>query len=65
MAAARSGDSVWHRLGRALAESAPVAWVSDNVLHHPGIARGRGMAHEGWARVLDVCARLKQGWRGA
>lgn len=53
--AARTPDSVWTRLGRALAESPPVGWVNDSVLHHPRIAKGRGMAHEGWARVLDIC----------
>ncbi|MGH6657194.1 MAG: FtsK/SpoIIIE domain-containing protein, partial [Actinocrinis sp.] len=58
MAPARSADSVWHRLGRSVTGSAPVTWIHDNVLHHPHIARGRGMAREGWSRVLDVCYPL-------
>ena len=56
--AARTADSMWTRLGRMLAESAPVVWLNDSVLHHPHITRGRGMAHEGWSRVLDVCYPL-------
>jgi hypothetical protein len=56
--AARTADSMWTRLGRMLAGSAPVVWLNDSVLHHPHITRGRGMAHEGWSRVLDVCYPL-------
>lgn len=56
--AARTPDSVWTRLGHALTESPPAAWFNDSVLHHPRVAKGRGMAHEGWARVLDICYPL-------
>jgi hypothetical protein len=56
--ATRTPDSVWTRLGHALAECPPATWFNDAVLHHPRVARGRGMAHEGWARVLDICYPL-------
>ncbi|HZU57108.1 MAG TPA: FtsK/SpoIIIE domain-containing protein [Actinocrinis sp.] len=56
--AARTADSMWTRLGRMVAESAPVVWFNDSVLHHPHITRGRGMAQDGWSRVLDVCYPL-------
>lgn len=56
--AARTPDSVWTRLGRALTGSPPAVWFNDSVLHHPRVAKGRGMAHEGWARVLDICYPL-------
>jgi hypothetical protein len=56
--AARTADSMWTRLGRVVAESPPVVWLNESVLHHPRVSRGRGMAHEGWARVLDVCYPL-------
>ncbi len=56
--AARTADSMWTRLGRMVSECAPVVWFNESVLHHPGIAKGRGMAHEGWSRVLDICHPL-------
>lgn len=56
--AARTADSMWTRLGRVVAESAPVVWFNDSVLHHPHITRGRGMAQDGWSRVLDICYPL-------
>jgi hypothetical protein len=56
--AARTADSVWTRLGHVLSESPPVVWVNDSVLHHPRVAKSRGMATDGWARVLDVCYPL-------
>lgn len=56
--AARTPDSVWTRLGRALADSPPALWLNESVLHHPRIAKSRGMANQGWARVLDICYPL-------
>src|ERR1051326_1759121 len=56
--AARTPDSVWTRLGRALADSPPALWLSESVLHNPRIAKSRGMANQGWARVLDICYPL-------
>ena len=56
--AARTPDSVWTRLGNALADSPPAVWLNDSVLHHPRIAKSRGMANQGWARVLDICYPL-------
>jgi hypothetical protein len=49
---------MWTRLGRALSQAGPVVWLNDCVLHHPRVAKGRGMAHVGWSRVLDVCHPL-------
>ncbi len=77
--AARTADSMWTRLGRMVSESAPVVWFNESVVHHTGIAKGRGMAHEGWSRVLDICyplivllrgtrrgaAQLGAWWKGA
>jgi hypothetical protein len=56
--AARTADSVWTRLGRALRESPAAVWFDDSVLRNPRIAKGRGVASEGWTRVLDVCYPL-------
>ena len=56
--AARTADSVWTRLGRAVSDAPAVVWFNDSVLRNQHIARSRGMAHEGWARVLDVCYPL-------
>ncbi|MBS2965608.1 hypothetical protein KGA66_21335 [Actinocrinis puniceicyclus] len=55
---ARTADSMWTRLGRVLSGSPPVARLHTSLLRHPRIAKGRGMAHEGWSRVLDVCYPL-------
>lgn len=63
--AARSAGSMWTRLGRAVSASRPVVWVNDSVLHHPGLTKGRGMAHEGWSRILDVCHPIVVLLRGA
>src|SRR5258708_20677333 len=56
--AARTADSVWTGLGRAVSDSPAVVWFNDSVLRNPRIAKSRGMAHEGWTRVLDVCYPL-------
>jgi len=60
--AARRADSVWTRLGRTAADSRPVAWFNDYVLRNQRIThrvtRGRGVARESWARVLDICYPL-------
>jgi len=56
--AARTPDSVWTRLGRALADSPPAVWFNESVLHNPRVAKSRGMANQGWARVLDICYPL-------
>ena len=56
--AARTPYSVWTRLGQALADSPPAVWFHDRVLHHPRIAKSRGMANQGWERVLDICYPL-------
>jgi len=56
--AARTADSMWTRLGRVLSDSPAVVWFNDSVLRNPRIAKGRGMAHEGWTKVLDVCYPL-------
>src|SRR5436305_11784861 len=56
--AARTPDSVWTRPGRALAASPPAVWFNESVLHNPRVAKSRGMANQGWARVLDICYPL-------
>jgi hypothetical protein len=56
--AARTVDSMWTRLGRAVSDSPAVVWFNDSVLRNPQLAKGRGMAHAGWTRILDVCYPL-------
>ncbi|HEY3868837.1 MAG TPA: FtsK/SpoIIIE domain-containing protein [Actinocrinis sp.] len=63
--AARAADSVWNRLGRGVAESAPASWLNANVLNHPGVSRTRGVTGRAWVRVLDVCYPLIVLGRGA
>jgi hypothetical protein len=49
---------MWTRLGRAASDLPAVVWFNDSVLRNPHLAKSRGMAHEGWTRILDVCYPL-------